>query len=105
MTARTAAGIHTLDRVLRPRSVAVLGASARPGALSGRFMGGLLRHGFSGRIVPVNPKRTEIDGLACAPSIAAAAQDGPIDLAVVSLPQGAVLGAVEECAAAGVGGA
>src|SRR3954447_12169960 len=105
MTARTAAHVHTLDRVLRPRSVAVLGASSRPGALSGRFMGGLQRHGFAGRIVPVNPKRTEIDGLACAPSVGAAAADGPIALAVISLPRAAVVGAVEECAAAGVGGA
>src|SRR3954470_11849759 len=105
MTARTAAPVHTLDRVLRPRSVAVLGASSRPGALSGRFMGGLQRHGFEGRIVPVNPKRDVIDGLPCAPSVGDAAADGPIDLAVISLPKDAVLGALEECAAAGVGGA
>jgi len=105
VTAETSSGVHSLDRVLRPRSVAVLGASSRPGALSGRFMGGLVRHGFAGRIVPVNPKRTEIDGLACAPSIADAAAEAPIDLAVVSLPQPAVLGALEECAEAGVGGA
>ena len=83
----------------------MLGASSRPGALSGRFMGGLLRHGFTGRVVPVNPKRTEIDGLPCAASVAEAAEDGPIDLAVVSLPRPAVLGALEECAAAGVAGA
>ena len=97
--------VGDLDRVLRPRSVAVLGASARPGALSGRFLGGLGRHGFAGRVVPVNPARDAIDGLACAPSIAAASDPEPIDLAVVSLPQDKVLGALEECAAAGVGGA
>ena len=94
-----------LDRVLRPRSVAVLGASSRPGALSSRFITGLQRHGFAGRIVPVNPARDEIDGLPCAPSIAAASAEGPIDLAVVSLPQAKVVTGVEECAEAGVGGA
>ena len=91
--------------MLRPSSVAVLGASSRPGALSSRFITGLQRHGFAGRIVPVNPARDEIDGLPCAPSIAAASAEGPIDLAVVSLPQAKVVTGVEECAEAGVGGA
>jgi acyl-CoA synthetase (NDP forming) len=92
----------SLDRLLRPRSVAVLGASARPGALSGRFLSGLARHGFNGRVVPVNPRRDEVAGLPCAASIAEA---GAIDLAVISLPKESVLGALEECAAAGVAGA
>ena len=105
MSAEVPSHMAGLDRVLRPRAVAVLGASSRPGALSSRFISGLQRHGFSGRIVPVNPAREVIDGLPCAPSIAAAAADGPIDLAVVSLPQAKVLTGVEECAQAGVGGA
>ncbi len=94
-----------LDRLLRPSSVAVLGASARPGALSGRFLSGLARHGFAGRVVPVNPKRPVVEGLPAAGSVAEAAASGPIDLAVISLPRDAVLGALEECEAAGVAGA
>jgi len=105
VSAEAPSKVAGLDRVLRPRSVAVLGASSRPGALSSRFISGLQRHGFAGRIVPVNPARDVIDGLPCAPSIEAAAADEPIDLAVVSLPQSKVLTGVEECAAAGVGGA
>lgn len=105
MTAQMTHRVTTLDRVLRPRSVAVLGASSRPGALSGRFLHGLERHGFGGRIVPVNPARTEIDGMPCAPSVADAAHDAPIDLAVISLPREAVLTALEKCAAADVAGA
>jgi acetate---CoA ligase (ADP-forming) len=105
VSAEAPSKVAGLDRVLRPRSVAVLGASSRPGALSSRFITGLQRHGFSGRIVPVNPARDVIDGLPCAPSIAAAAADEPIDLAVVSLPQSKVLTGIEECAEAGVGGA
>jgi acyl-CoA synthetase (NDP forming) len=97
--------VTTLDRVLRPEAVAVLGASGRPGALSGRFISGLRRHGFAGRIVPVNPRWEEIDGLRCYPTIAAAAEDGPVDLAIMSLPQKMVVGALGECAAAGVAGA
>ena len=105
MSAEAPSKVAGLDRVLRPRSVAVLGASSRPGALSSRFISGLQRHGFGGRIVPVNPARDVIDGLPCAPSIEAASADEPIDLAVVSLPQSKVLTGIEECAAAGVGGA
>ncbi|MGE4425574.1 MAG: acetate--CoA ligase family protein [Solirubrobacteraceae bacterium] len=94
-----------LDRAFRPRSVAVLGASSRPGALSGRFITGLQRHGFAGRIVPVNPRRDVIEGLPCAPSVGAAAAEGPIDLAIVSLPRDLVHDALAECQAADVGAA
>src|SRR4051794_27708405 len=94
-----------LDRLLRPSSVAVLGATARPGALSGRFVSGLARHGYRGRVVPVNPKRPVIEGRQAAATVAEAAGDGPLDLAVISLPRDAVLGALEECAAAAVAGA
>ena len=105
MTATAPTRAASLDRVLAPRSVAVLGASSRAGALSGRFLGGLARHGFGGRVLPVNPARDVIDGLPCFPSVGAAAADGPVDLAVVSLPRDKVLGALEECHAAGVAGA
>jgi acyl-CoA synthetase (NDP forming) len=94
-----------LDRLLAPASIAVLGATARPGALSGRFLSGLARHGYDGRVVPVNPKRPVVEGVQAAASIAEAAADGPIDVAVISLPRDAVLGALEECEAAGVAGA
>ncbi|QEC50532.1 acetate--CoA ligase family protein [Baekduia soli] len=98
------ARLRTLDRVLQPRTIAVLGASGRPGALSGRFIAGLQRHGYTGRIVPVNPRHDEIAGLPCLPSVTAAAADGPVDLAIMSLPQAAVLDSLRECADAGVGG-
>lgn len=96
--------VGTLDRVLRPRAVAVLGASGRPGALSGRFISGLQRHGFGGRIVPVNPRYEEIGDLRCYPTVAAGAADGEIDLAIMSLPQRMTYDALGECAEAGVGG-
>ncbi len=95
-------GRDELDRLLRPRGVAVIGASPRPGALSARFIASLQRHGYSGRIAPVNPRYEEVMGLRCFGSIAAA---GEIDLAVVSLAASRVLESLEECAAAGVGAA
>lgn len=94
--------MSALDRVLRPASVAVLGASSKPGALSGRFLSGLRRHGFDGRVVPVNPRGGEIEGYEAATSLAEA---GEIDLVVISLPRDAVLDGMKACAAAGVAGA
>ena len=90
-----------LARTLSPEGVAVIGASPRPGSLSGRFVSGLLRHGFPGRVVPVNPNYDEVMGLPCAPSIGAA---GPIDLAVLAVPRRLVMETLEECAAAGLAG-
>ena len=66
-----------LRRALAPAGVAVIGASPRPGSLSARFVSGLLRHGFPGRVVPVNPNYDEVLGLPCAPDIGAAGPDRP----------------------------
>jgi acetate---CoA ligase (ADP-forming) len=91
-----------LWRALAPRAVAVVGASPRRGALSGRFVGGLLRHGFPGRIVPVNPNHARVAGLPCAPSLAAA---GEVDLAILAVPRKLVQRSLEECVEHGVAGA
>lgn len=56
---------HRLDPLLRPRSVAVVGASARPGSLGEWSLTNLLRGGFAGSIYPVNPKYEELQGLRC----------------------------------------
>ncbi len=92
-----------LDALVRPRSVAVLGASDDPRRIGGRPVSYLLRAGFAGPIVPVNPNRTVIQGLPAVPDIGSA--DGPIDLAVVSLPAELVVDAVRDCARAQVGAA
>ena len=58
-------GQHALQRLLRPRSVAVIGASADAGKTSGRPVSYLLKHGYDGAIYPVNPKVASIGGLPC----------------------------------------
>src|SRR4051812_39074957 len=60
----------------------------------------LRKNQFPGRLYPINPNYGDIDGLKCYPSIADVGQ--PIDLAIVIIPARAVLGALEQCAAAGV---
>lgn len=59
-----------IERLIRPRSVAIIGASADPSKTSGRPVAYLRKHGFAGQIYPVNPKVAEIGGLVCYPDVA-----------------------------------
>ena len=52
-----------LDPLIRPRSVAIVGASADPSRTAGRPAAYLRKHGFSGTIHLVNPRYTSLDGL------------------------------------------
>ncbi|WP_292966732.1 acetate--CoA ligase family protein [Novosphingobium sp. UBA1939] len=91
-----------LDRFLRPRSVAVVGASDKPGALGATLLTNLANNGYSGAIYPVNPKREEIMGLRCYPSVDALPEG--VDVAVLAIPRAGVLDAVRGLAARKAGG-
>src|SRR4030088_622263 len=97
---RTCSMPHPLDTFFAPDSIALIGASRDLEKIPGRLLSLLRKNEFPGKIYPVNPNYGDIDGLKCYPSIADVGQ--PIDLAVVSIPARAVLGALEQCAAAGV---
>ncbi|MCO6417460.1 acetate--CoA ligase family protein [Siccirubricoccus sp. KC 17139] len=90
----------TLARIVSPHSVAVIGASDDVGKFGGRVIHYLIKHGFPGRLVPINPNRASIRGLPAFPSIGAA---GQVDVAILAVPVAHLLRQVEECAAAGVG--
>ena len=92
-----------IARLLRPRSVAVVGASDKPGALGASVLGNLERNGFSGEIYPINPNRETIGGRPCLPSVDALPEG--VDVAVLAIPQAAVLEAVRGLAARKVGAA
>lgn len=62
--------MNTISRLLNPRSVAVIGASADIKKTAGRPVSYLRKHGFTGDIYPVNPRVESIDGLPCYPDIA-----------------------------------
>ncbi|MDQ8731268.1 acetate--CoA ligase family protein [Bradyrhizobium daqingense] len=62
--------MNAIERLIRPRSIAVIGASADPGKTSGRPVAYLKKHGFGGAIYPVNPKVGEIGGLRCYADVA-----------------------------------
>ena len=86
-----------IARLLRPRTVAVVGASDKPGALGASVIGNLDGNGFNGSIYPVNPKRDTIGGRECLPSIEALPEG--VDVAVLAIPQAGVLDAVKTLAA------
>jgi acetate---CoA ligase (ADP-forming) len=94
---------HPLDTFFAPGSIALIGASRDLEKIPGRLLSMLRKNDFPGRIYPINPNYGDIDGLKCYPSIASVGQ--PIDLAIVIIPARAVLTALEQCAAAGVGNA
>jgi acetyl coenzyme A synthetase (ADP forming)-like protein len=93
---------RSLDAILRPGSIAVIGASRRPGTIGYQIVDNLLLHGFEGTVYPVNPSAPSIHSIRAFASVA----DLPEvpDLAVVVVPKESVLPVVEECAAAGVPG-
>ncbi len=93
-------GIHNLDRLFRPASIAVIGASQRPNGIGTALMRNLLGGKFQGRLFPINPKYNEIMGIPAAPAIGAV--DARIDLAVISVPIDQTPEVIGQCAAAGV---
>ena len=80
-----------LAALFEARSIAVVGASENltrmGGGMTMRF---LLDHGYEGDLYPVNPKRDEVQGIKCYPSLEAV--PGPVDLAVLAVPAAAILG-------------
>jgi acetate---CoA ligase (ADP-forming) len=90
-----------IERMLRPRSIAIFGASATPGALGASLLANLERFGFAGDIYLVSASRAEIDGRRCVKS-AAELPEG-VDCAVLAIPRAGVREAVAGCAARGVG--
>lgn len=84
-----------LRRFLHPRSIAVIGASAKLESLSGQFLRNLKLYGYDGDIFPVNPKYREIGDFPCYPSVKEIPR--PVDVAVIVAPKEATLSAIKEC--------
>jgi acetyl coenzyme A synthetase (ADP forming)-like protein len=93
---------RSMQRLLRPHSVAVIGASRSPGTVGHELVRNLVFGGFQGPVYPVNPTASHIASLPCFPTIADV--PGPVDLAIVAVPARAVLDVVDECGRKGVGG-
>ncbi|AGU49150.1 putative acetyl-CoA ligase [Variovorax paradoxus B4] len=90
---------NSITRLLKPRSVAVIGASADAAKTAGRPVAYLRKHGFTGEIYPVNPRVDSIGGLTCYPDIASI--PGTPDVGIVLLGAERAHQAVRELAAKG----
>jgi acetyl coenzyme A synthetase (ADP forming)-like protein len=94
------AAVAAVAHVLRPRSVAVVGASRRPASVGATITRNLAAGGFAGGVFPINPHAGEIEGVAAYPSVSATPEVP--ELAVLAVPAGAAVEAARDCAAAGV---
>ncbi|HEX4820403.1 MAG TPA: GNAT family N-acetyltransferase [Acidimicrobiales bacterium] len=93
---------HSIQRLLRPHSVAVFGAGARAGSVGHEIVRSLLSVGFTGPIHPINPRAEAVEGLTGYADI----RDVPesVDLAIVAIGADKVAGIVPACAEKGVRG-
>ena len=89
-----------LRTVLNPNSIAIIGASENQNKIGGRPLLYLSRHGYKGKVFPINPKRSEILGYKAYPSLADL-PEAP-EAAIVALAGDAAIEAVEQCAERGV---
>jgi acetyltransferase len=94
---------YPLDVFFHPQTIAVIGATERPGSVGRTLLSNLIATPFGGTVFPINPKRPGVLGIKAYPSI----NDVPdrVDLAVVVTPAPTVPGVIAECAQAGVKGA
>ncbi|MBK8095910.1 MAG: acetate--CoA ligase family protein [Planctomycetes bacterium] len=93
---------RSLDGLFRPRSVAVIGASRRPGSIGRQVVANLIGGGFTGPVYPVNPAAEVVLSVPAHASVRAI--PGPVDLAVLVVPPDVVLTVAEECGRKGVRG-
>ena len=94
--------MRSIDLLMNPRSIAIIGASSDKTRIGGRPVRYLIESGFAGDVYPINPARDEVQGLRAYPSV----EDVPgrVDCAVLATPTDAILPAVQACARKGVGG-
>ncbi len=89
----------SLDPLIRPRSLAIIGASDDPTRIGGRPIAYMKTRGFAGELWPVNPKRAEVQGLRCFADVASL--PGVPDVGLIAVPGAAALEAVEALGAKG----
>jgi acyl-CoA synthetase (NDP forming) len=92
--------MNALDPLFRPRTVAIAGASHKPGKVGYELIKNLVEAGYSGDIIPINPKGGEILGYKVYRSISEV--DKPIDLLLVALPTKYILDVMKEAGEKGV---
>lgn len=86
--------------ILKPRTVAVIGASDTPSRIGGRPIHSMKEMGYAGKIFPVNPKRETVQGLPAFARVGDVPE--PVDCAIVAVPVSIAVETIRECAESGV---
>jgi acyl-CoA synthetase (NDP forming)/GNAT superfamily N-acetyltransferase len=94
------AEVASVAAILRPRSIAVVGAGRHPGNVGHQVVRSLLAGDFSGTVYPVNPAARAVCGVPAFPALLSVPE--PVDLAVVAVPASAVPAVIDEAASVGV---
>lgn len=92
-----------LDKILAPKTIAVVGASETPGSVGATIMRNLAQGGFAGKIYPVNSRYDTLMGHKVFGSVADIDED--VDMAMIAVPMARVPGVMEACAQKGIPGA
>lgn len=95
--------VKSMNRIMKPQAVAVIGASDEAGKIGNSVMKNLINGGYKGAIYPIHPKATEIMGMKAYKSVKDV--PGEIDTAVFAIPAKLVAGALTECGEKGIAGA
>ncbi|HMD90607.1 MAG TPA: acetate--CoA ligase family protein [Anaerolineaceae bacterium] len=93
---------EALNGLFRPKSIAIVGASTKPGKIGYIVVNSLIESKYGGKIYPINPQADEILGLKCYPSVTDV--PGNIDAAVLTIPANLCAEVTEECGKKGVKG-
>lgn len=91
-----------VSQIMFPKSIAVIGASAREGSIGYDLLYKIREFGYKGKIFPINPKTPEILGYKAYKSLAEVPED--VDLGLIAVPRDAVFGVVDQCAEKGIKG-
>lgn len=92
-----------IDKLLRPKSIAIVGASTRESAAGTRVLRNLLYHKFPGPLYPINPRYEEILGLRCYPSLSALPKR--VDMVFIAIPSDKAVEVLDEAGRCAIGGA
>ena len=92
-----------ISRLISPRSIAVVGATERPGSYAHTTLLNLIRNGYAGTVVGVHPTRQEVLSFRCVPSLADLSE--PVDAVVIATPADSVPGYLLQSRDLGCGGA
>jgi acetyl coenzyme A synthetase (ADP forming)-like protein len=95
--------LASMNRIMQPKSLAVIGASAEDGKIGNSVMKNLINGGYQGKIYPIHPKAAEIMGYKAYKSVKDV--PGEIDTAVFAIPAKLVAGALTECGEKKIAGA